>query len=158
MWGCLILYLGLLFYVSFLLGKEKREPCFSFVEGLQKKKIIRKELICRQNVYRKVFRRWICWDCWRCTSIYWSKNKSYLFRACVLGSFSYLPLFATLWTSPLSMGLSRQEYWSELPFPPPGDLLDPGIKPAFLMSSALAGGFRTRELIRIQTQVYLTPT
>ena len=137
---------------------EKRTMLFFCRRLTEKKKIIRKELICRQNVYRKVFRRWICWDCWRCTSIYWSKNKSYLFRACVLGSFSYLPLFATLWTSPLSMGLSRQEYWSELPFPPPGDLLDPGIKPAFLMSSALAGGFRTRELIRIQTQVYLTPT
>ena len=30
---------------------------------------------------------------------------------------------------PLSMGFSRQEYWSELPFPSPGDLSDPGIKP-----------------------------
>ena len=42
-------------------------------------------------------------------------------------------LFATLWTvalqAPLSMGLSRQEYWSGLPLPPPGDLLDPEIKP-----------------------------
>ena len=73
-----------------------------------------------------------------------------------------LLVFVTPWTTvsqaPLSMGFSQQEHWSELPFPPPGDLLDPGIKPAFLMSSALAGGFRTRELIRIQTQVYLTPT
>ena len=33
-----------------------------------------------------------------------------------------------------------QEYWSELPCPPPGDLLDPGIEPASLMSLALAGG------------------
>ena len=43
--------------------------------------------------------------------------------------------FATLWTvahqAPLSMGFSRQEYWSGLPFPSPGDLPDPGIKPAF---------------------------
>ena len=31
--------------------------------------------------------------------------------------------------APLSMGFSRQEYWSELPFPSPGDLPDPGIKP-----------------------------
>jgi len=38
------------------------------------------------------------------------------------------------------MGLSRQEYWSGLPFPSPGDLPDPGIK---LMSPALAGGFFT---------------
>ena len=51
---------------------------------------------------------------------------------------------ATLWTvahqAPLSMGLSRQEYWSGLPFPPPRDLPDPGIDPA---SAALAGGFFT---------------
>ena len=38
------------------------------------------------------------------------------------------------------MGFPRQEYWSRLPFPPRGDLLDPGIKP---MSPALAGGFFT---------------
>ena len=40
---------------------------------------------------------------------------------------------AILWTvayqAPLSMGFSRQEHWGDLPFPPPGDLLDPGIKP-----------------------------
>ena len=33
--------------------------------------------------------------------------------------------------TPLSMGFSKQEYWSELPFPSPGDLPDPGIKPRF---------------------------
>ena len=48
----------------------------------------------------------------------------------------------TPWTvarqAPLSMGFSRQEYWSGLPFPSPGDLPDPGIKPT---SPALAGGF-----------------
>ena len=41
--------------------------------------------------------------------------------------------FVTLWTvachTSLSMGFPRQEYWNELPFPPPGDLCDPGIKP-----------------------------
>ncbi|CAI9164456.1 unnamed protein product [Rangifer tarandus platyrhynchus] len=41
------------------------------------------------------------------------------------------------------MGFSRQEYWSGLPFPPPGDLPDPGIKPGSLTSPALAGGFFT---------------
>ena len=40
-----------------------------------------------------------------------------------------------------SMGFSRQEYWSGLPWPPPGDLPDPGIEPAFFMSPILAGGF-----------------
>ena len=44
---------------------------------------------------------------------------------------------------PLSMGFSRQEYWSGLPSPPPGDLPDPGIEPAFLMSPALADVFLT---------------
>ena len=48
-------------------------------------------------------------------------------------SLSRAQLFATLWTvayqAPLSMGFSRQEYWSGLPFPSPGDLPDPGIEP-----------------------------
>ena len=50
-------------------------------------------------------------------------------------------LFATPWTvvlqAPLSMGLSRQEYWSGLSFPTPGDLSDPGIEPTSLVSPAL---------------------
>ena len=43
----------------------------------------------------------------------------------------------------LSMGFSRKEYWSGLPFPIPGDLDGPEIKPVSLMSPALAGGFLT---------------
>ena len=54
------------------------------------------------------------------------------------------PALATAWTvahqAPLSMGFSRQEYWSGLPFPSPGDLPNSGVKP---MSPALAGGFFT---------------
>ena len=50
----------------------------------------------------------------------------------------------TPWTlahqAPLSMGFSRQEYWSGLPCPLPGDLPNPGIKPKSLMSLALTGG------------------
>ena len=53
----------------------------------------------------------------------------------------------TLWSiapqTPLSVGFSRQEYWSALSWPPPGDLPNPGIKPASLMSPALASGFLT---------------
>ena len=56
-------------------------------------------------------------------------------------------LFGTLWTvdhqSPLSMGFSRQEYWSGSPCPSPGDLPDPGIEPKYLMSPELADGFFT---------------
>ena len=48
-------------------------------------------------------------------------------------SLSRVQLFVTPWTvahqAPLSMGLSRQEYWSGLPFPSPGDLPEPGIEP-----------------------------
>ena len=55
--------------------------------------------------------------------------------------------YATLWTvthqDPLFMGLSRQEYWSGLPCPPPGDLPNPGTEPTSLMSPALAGSFFT---------------
>ena len=48
-------------------------------------------------------------------------------------SLSHVQLFATPWTrayqAPPSMGFFRQEYWSGLPFPSPGDLLNPGIEP-----------------------------
>ena len=47
--------------------------------------------------------------------------------------------------APLSMGFSRQEYWNGMPFSSPGDLPDPGIETACLMSPALAGGFFTTE-------------
>ena len=43
--------------------------------------------------------------------------------------------------APLSIGFSRQEYWSGLPFPSPGDLPNPGMEPESLASLALAGGF-----------------
>ena len=46
---------------------------------------------------------------------------------------------------PLSMGFSRQDSWSGLPFPSPGDLPDPGIEPTSPVSPALAGGFFTAE-------------
>ena len=48
-------------------------------------------------------------------------------------SLSHVRFFATPWTvhyeAPSSMGFSRQEYWSELPFPSPGDIPNPGIEP-----------------------------
>ena len=57
---------------------------------------------------------------------------------CVQNCFSCVWLFATLWTiacqTPLSLGFSRQEYWSGLPCPPPVDLPNPGIKPTSLKS------------------------
>ena len=66
---------------------------------------------------------------------------------CVL---SPVQLFVTLWTvghqAPLPMEFTRQEYWSGLPFPPPGDLLNPGIEPMSLESPALADSLLLRHL------------
>ena len=61
-------------------------------------------------------------------------------------SLSRVRVFETQWTvahqAPLSMGFSRQEYWSGLPFPSPGDLPDPGIEPG---SPALQADILTSE-------------
>ena len=66
-------------------------------------------------------------------------------------SLSRARLLATPWTSarqaPLSTGFSRQEYWSGLPFPSPGDLPHLGIKPTSLESPTLAGRFFTTSAI-----------
>ena len=68
-------------------------------------------------------------------------GASLLSRKDVLSRFSHVQLFETLSTvaqqAPLSMGLSRQEYWSGLPCPSPRDFPNPGIKPASLVSAAL---------------------
>ena len=74
------------------------------------------------------------------------KSATFAFPHCliccsfVVQSQSHALLFATPWTvahqAPLSMGFSQQEFWSGLPFPSPGNLPDPGIKPMF---PALAG-------------------
>ena len=65
---------------------------------------------------------------------------------CILSPVS---LFATSWTvahqAPLSLVFSRQEHWIGLPFPPPGDLPDPGIQPRSLVSPELAGGSDGKE-------------
>ena len=66
---------------------------------------------------------------------------------CLGAKLLLLCLFTTLWTVafqvPLSVEFSRQEFWSGLPCPPPGDLPNPGIKPTSVMSPALAGGYFT---------------
>ena len=63
----------------------------------------------------------------------------------VVLSHSCVPLFVTPWTvahvAPLSIELSRQEYWSGLPFPSPGDLPHPGIQYTSLVYPALVCGF-----------------
>ena len=64
-----------------------------------------------------------------------------LFRQQVMSN-SFAPPWTVVWQGPLSMGFPKQEYWSGLPFPSPGDLLNPGIKPVF---PALAGRFFTTD-------------
>ena len=77
-----------------------------------------------------------------------SSPSSYcLLPAYMLRHFSHARLFLTPWTVAchvsLSIGFSRQEYWSMLPCPPAGDLPDPGVEPVSLVYPALAGGFFT---------------
>ena len=63
----------------------------------------------------------------------------------MLSCLSCVQLFVTLWTvacqTPVSMGCSRQDNWSGLPCPPPGDLPDTGTEPTSLMSPTLGGRF-----------------
>ena len=76
-----------------------------------------------------------------------SPSSYCLLRAYTLRHFGHALLFLTPWTVAchvsLSVGFSRQEYWSMLPCPPAGDLPDPGVEPVSLVSPALAGGFFT---------------
>ena len=84
---------------------------------------------------------------------------------CCAKMLSRVWLFATPWSvdrqGPLSMGFSRQEYWSGLPYPPPGNLPDPGIEPTALTSPALSGRFFTTSATweasntRIDTKIIL---
>ena len=66
-------------------------------------------------------------------------------KRCVSSRFNRVQFVVTPWSvaheASLSMGFSRQEYWSGLPFPSPGDLPDPGIEPTSLASLAFSGGF-----------------
>ena len=78
-------------------------------------------------------RHWVCCDL--------KQAPVFSLRVCPLSPFGRVRLFLTpgLRQAPLSMGFSRQEHWRGLPFPPPGDLPDSGIKPISLVSPAVAG-------------------
>ena len=84
-----------------------------------------KEIKEGQNKWKDSPRSWVC--------------------TCVLNCFSHVRFFVTLCTiahqASMSIEFSRQEYWSGLLCPPPGDLPKPGIKPASLTSPALSGRF-----------------
>ena len=82
-----------------------------------------------------------------------------VFIVIVVQLLSHVQLFVTPWTvacqAPLSMGFSRQGYWSRLPFPSPGDLPDLGIKPLSLGSPALASRFFTVESAGLPLLVFI---
>ena len=86
-----------------------------------------------------------------CRNTYKDRNKEELVcHSPVYQSLSHVRLFATPWTvcSPPGSsvcGISQQEYWSRLPFPPPGDRPYPGIKLMTPVFPILAGGFFTTE-------------
>ena len=96
-------------------------------------------------------------EAWRCKELdtterlNWTEQWGWIHtisnHVCVLSHFSRVRLCVTIrivaCQVPLSTGFSRKEYWSGLPFPSPGDLPNPGIKPRSLMSPALAGRFFT---------------
>ena len=77
-------------------------------------------------------------------------------------SLSHVGLFVTPWTVarqvPPSMGFSRQEYWSGLPFPSPGDLPDPGVGSTSSVSPSLAGRFYTTEARGKPITVHCAPS
>ena len=68
------------------------------------------------------------------------EEELWFVSTCVCSAALFVALLTTACQAPLSMEFSRQEHWNRLPFPPPGDLPNPGTKPA---SPALAGGFFT---------------
>ena len=90
------------------------------------------------------------WKSYSC-SVY-----AYVFIINILISLCVLSCFSSVWAcqAPLSMGFSRQEYYSGLPCPPPGDLPDPGIEPESLMSPALVSRFFTTSAL-IATTYFL---
>ena len=80
------------------------------------------------------------------------KYSEQLYSEVKCQSLSHVQLFVTPWTiacqAPLSTGFSRQEYWSGLPFPSPGELLNPGIKtgsPALQADSLLLEPLKTQK-------------
>ena len=84
----------------------------------------------------------------------WSRGKPTSFIHCMCACLvaRLYPTFVTPWIvahqSPLSMGFSRQEYWSGLPFPPPGDFSNPEIKLYVSCVSCIAGRFFAHWAIR----------
>ena len=105
---------------------------------------------CHLCVSRCLFLLVSCQVYWhRCFLIY----SNYLFNVCtctlchsvISNSLPVQGVISNSCQAPLCMGFFRQEYWSGLPLPSPGDLFDPGIEPTLPVSPVLAGRFFTTE-------------
>ena len=89
-----------------------------------------------------------------------SKREGIYLRLHACFCSSHVQLFMTLWTlaqQDISMGFSKQEYWSGLSCTPPGDLPNPGTEPVSLMSPALAGEFFTTNTTWETIRLFATP-
>ena len=93
------------------------------------------------NVFECFCLLWGDFTRWKETLHFRHENKAFLIACVCAKTLQSCPTLcdSTHWQAPLSMGFSRQEYWSGLPCPSPRDLPNTGIKPVSLMSSALAG-------------------
>ena len=89
-------------------------------------------------------------------------NELYKLHACLWSHFSRVWLFVTLLTiacqSPLSVGFSRQEYWSGLPFPSPGDLLTQGSNLGLLRCKQILYCLSYQEEVLLRTTIYVNPS
>ena len=97
------------------------------------------------HIAGRFFTIWATGKCQRDSKMIQQSSRSQpCLEACTLSWWSHVQFFETPWTAAhqalLSMGFSRQEYWSGSPYPPLGDLPDPGIEPVSLMFPALTGG------------------
>ena len=94
-----------------------------------------------------MFSLWWC-HCFQCFIVI--EALKYHLHACIPSHFSCVWFWVTLWIvapqAPLLMGFSWQEYWSQLPSPPPWYLPNPDIEPISFMSSVLAGRFFTMSI------------
>ena len=85
----------------------------------------------KRNAFESVLMRWMNLEPIIQSEV--SQKEKNKYCNSLVHSLSHVRLLATPWTAAhqasLSMGFSRQEYWSGLPFPPPGDLPNPGIEP-----------------------------
>ena len=125
-----------LFNISREQGRDRKKSCAKNKYRNGRKETL--DLISAINLNSRCHLRKI--TSFLCAPVSWSP-------AYVLSQFSPIWLFMILWIiahqAPLSMGFSRQEYWSGLPCPPPGDLLDTGVELASACVSCIASRFFT---------------